>query len=157
MEIINLIILVVLGLFYIYFFAKIQNAFFQKLSQPKKNSAVLIVFISSLVAASINLVHISDITNDAIRFFLKGGKFMEAILYAVSFFAGMWIFSLLLFRFSYLFVGLLSPEKEDDELQKNNIELAIIHAVILISLTFVIAPPLVKIAAEFIPYPKLPF
>ena len=43
------------------------------------------------------------------------------------------------------------------ELLKNNIELAIIHAVILISLSFVIAPALVKIAAEFIPYPKMPF
>ena len=70
-EIINLLVLLVLGLIYIFFFAKMQHIFFQKLSQPKKNNAVLIVFVASLIAASINLTHISDLTSDAVRFFLK--------------------------------------------------------------------------------------
>lgn len=156
-EIINLLILLILGLLYLFFFAKVQHRFFQHLSQPKKNNAVLIVFVASLISASVNLVHIADLAADAVRFFLKAGNYGSSILFAVSFFAGMWIFSILLFRLSYLVVGFLTPEKEEDELLKNNIELAIIHAVILISLSFVIAPALVKIAAEFIPYPKMPF
>jgi hypothetical protein len=156
-EIIDLLILLILGLLYLFFFAKIQHRYFQHLSQPNKNNAVLIVFISSLISASINLIHISDLAADAVRFFLKAGNYGSSILFAFSFFAGMWVFSILLFRLSYLVVGFLTPEKEDDELLKNNIELAIIHAVILISLSFVISPALVKIAAEFIPYPKMPF
>ena len=54
-------------------------------------------------------------------------------------------------------IGLLTPEKEEDELVKNNIELALIHSIILISLSFIIAPALTQIASEFIPYPKMPF
>ena len=156
-QILDLLILLTIGIIYLFFFAKVQHRFFQHLSQPKKNNAVLIVFVASLISASINLVHIAELAADAIRFFLKGSNYGSAILFAVSFFAGMWIFSILLFRLSYLVVGFFTPEKENDELLKNNIELAIIHAVILISLSFVIAPALVKIAAEFIPYPKLPF
>jgi uncharacterized membrane protein YjfL (UPF0719 family) len=69
----------------------------------------------------------------------------------------MWIFSLVFFRFSFLITALLTKEKEEDELIKNNIELALIHAVILIALSYVIAPSLIQIASKFIPYPKLPF
>lgn len=156
-EIINLLVLLVLGLIYIFFFAKMQHIFFQKLSQPKKNNAVLIVFVASLIAASINLTHISDLTSDAVRFFLKTEDYIKALLFSVSYFAGMWIFSLVFFRLSFVVVGFLTPEKEEDELMKNNIELAVIHAVILIALSFVIAPALIQIASEFIPYPKMPF
>jgi hypothetical protein len=51
---------------------------------------------------------------------------------------------------------MLTAENEDDELMKNNTELAWTHAAIIIILTFVIAPALVNIAADFIPYPKIP-
>lgn len=156
-EIINLLLLLVLGLIYLFFFAKMQHIFFQKLSQPKKNNAVLIVFIASLIAASINLTHISDLTSDAVRFFLKSEDYLKALLFSVSYFAGMWIFSLVFFRLSFIIIGFLTSEKEEDELLKNNIELAVIHAIILIALSFVIAPALVNIASEFIPYPKMPF
>jgi hypothetical protein len=69
----------------------------------------------------------------------------------------MWVFSLLFFRFSFIIVGFLTPENEEDELIKNNIELAVVHAIILIALSFLIAPALIQIASEFIPYPKMPF
>ena len=156
-EIINLLVLLVLGLFYLFFFAKMQHVFFQKLSQPKKNNAVLIVFVASLISASINLTHIADLTSDAIRFFLKSEDYLTALLFSVSYFAGMWIFSLVFFRLSFIVVGLLTPENEEDELMKNNIEIAAIHAIILIALSFVISPALIQIASEFIPYPKTPY
>ena len=156
-EIINLLSLLVLGLLYLFFFAKIQHIFFKKLSQTNKNHAVLIVFVASLIAASINLIHISELTANANRFFLKSGDFVNAIVFSLSYFSGMWVFSLILFRLSFFVVGLLTPENEEDELMKNNVELALIHAIILIVLSFVIAPALIQIASEFIPYPKMPF
>lgn len=66
-------------------------------------------------------------------------------------------FSFILFHLSFLLIGFITPENENDELSKNNLEIAILHVIILISLTFIIAPALVKIAAEFIPYPEMPF
>ena len=156
-EIINLLSLMVLGIIYLFYFAKVQHRFFQKLSQPKKNTAVLLVFVASLISASINLIHIADLAADAVRFFLKNDNYLSSLIFSICFFTGMWIFSIILFRISYLIVGLLTSEKEEDELIKNNIELAMIHTVILISLSFLIAPALVKIAAGFIPYPTIPY
>ena len=60
--------------------------------------------------------------------------------------------------FKILFIiGNLTPENEVDELVKNNKEIAWLHAVIIIALTFVISPPLSKIATSLIPYPQMPF
>jgi hypothetical protein len=156
-ELFSLFVLLILGLIYLFFFAKIQHVFFQKLSQPKKNHAVLVVFVASLIAASINLIHIAELTANANRFFLKTDDYFNALVYSLAYFAGMWVFSLLFFRFSFIIVGFLTPENEEDELIKNNIELAVVHAIILIALSFVIAPALIQIASEFIPYPKMPF
>lgn len=156
-ELFNLLVLFTLGLLYLFMFAKIQHAFFLKLSQPKKNNAVLIVYVASLIAASINLVHIAELTANASRFFLKSENYVNAMMYSFAYFAGMWAFSLLFFRFSFIIISYLTPENEEDELIKNNIELAIVHAIILIALSFVMAPALIRIASEFIPYPEMPF
>lgn len=156
-EILNLILLLALGIVYLFFFAKIQHLFFQKFSQTNKNNAILIVFIASLISASINLIHIAELTTNANIFFLKINDYTSALIYSLSYFGGMWFFSIVFFRLSFLVTGLLTKEKEEDELIKNNIELALIHAIILIALSFVIAPALIQIASEFIPYPKMPF
>jgi hypothetical protein len=152
----NLLVLSVLGIGYMFAFTKLQQAFFAKFSNPSKNQAVLIVFISSLLMAGINLYHIADLTNQALTFFVNEKQLSNAFLYAIGYFAGMWVFSLIFFRLSYLAVGILTPENEDVELTKNNVELAWTHAVILVVLAFVIAPALTNIAAGFIPYPKFP-
>jgi hypothetical protein len=154
--IINLVLLMSLGIAYMFAFAKIQQRFFAKFSTPTKNMAVIILFVSSLLMAGINLIHIADLTNEASSYFLNLNQVNNAIIYAISYFVGMWVFSLLFFRVSYLIVGMLTAENEDDELMKNNTELAWTHAAIIIILTFVIAPALVNIAADFIPYPKIP-
>jgi len=154
--IMNLLVLSVLGIGYMFGFTKLQQAFFAKFSNPSKNQAVLIVFISSLLMAGINLYHIADLTNQAFTFFVNERQISNAFLYAFGYFTGMWAFSLIFFRVSYLVVGMLTPENEDVELTKNNVELAWTHAVILIVLAFVIAPALTNIAASFIPYPKFP-
>ena len=49
------------------------------------------------------------------------------------------------------------PENEKIELDKNNIELACLHTIVLLILTIVITPALIALASQFIPYPEMPF
>lgn len=154
---ISLIILLLLGITYLYAFSKVQNRFLQHLSQPRKNIAVMILFFSSLTAAAVNMIYAAGLSSDAITYFQKSSSFLNIIFFSISFFSISWVFSLALFRLSFLIVGFLTPESEDNELIKNNIELSILHAIILLSITIMLAPALVKIEAQFIPYPKIPF
>jgi hypothetical protein len=155
-NLIILISLIILGVLYVYAFAKIQHVFFSKISTPK-NDAIIIVFISTIISSSINLIHISDTASDAMLFFLSNNSFLKGLLFSIAFFAGTWLFSFLFVRFSFFILGALTPENEIDELRNNNKEIAWLHSIILISLSFVVSPALTKIASSLIPYPKLPF
>jgi hypothetical protein len=152
----NLLSVLILGIIYIYTFSKVQNIFFSKISTPK-NQATIIIYISSIAAACINLIHISDAASDAMLFFLNSNNILKGILYSSSFFVSTWIFSFVFFRLSFFLVGTLTPENEIDELIKNNKEIAWLHAIIILALAFLIAPSLSKIATSFIPYPSMPF
>jgi hypothetical protein len=123
----------------------------------EKNAAILIVFGSSLLAAGINLNHISDTSSDAMRFLISQNEWAKAIGFALLFFAGMWIFSYVLFRITFFITGFLTPESELNELRKNNIEIALVHAIIILVLSFVLAPAITRLASHFVPYPTLPF
>ncbi|MBU6205748.1 MAG: hypothetical protein KJS45_10220 [Bacteroidetes bacterium] len=155
-NLLNLLCLIILGIIYIFTFAKVQNAFFSKISHPK-NQATIIVYIASISAACVNLIHISDAASDAMLFFLDHDSLIKGIFYSLAFFTSAWVFSFLFFRASFFIVGSLTPENEVDELIKNNKEIAWLHALIIVALTFVISPALSKIATSFIPYPALPF
>jgi hypothetical protein len=152
----NLLSLIFLGIIYIFTFSKVQNVFFSKISQPK-NQATIILYIASIGAACINLIHISDAASDAMLFFLEKEAIFKGLIYSTCFFASSWIFSFVFFKASFFIVGSLTPENEIDELIKNNKEIAWLHSIIIIALTFVIAPALNKIAVSAIPFPKLPF
>lgn len=155
-HIIDLCILTILGILYLFFFAKIKRLFFLKYGEIK-NQSIMILYLGSITAAAINLFHISTATSDAVLFFLSQESFLWAIIYAFCFFAGIWIFSVLIFRLSFFVTSFLTKEDEATELLKNNVELAWLHVIILIAITFVIAPAIVQIAVSFIPYPKMPF
>lgn len=148
--------LTILSIFYLFTFARVQSNFFDKYLE-EKNAAILIVFGSSLLAAGINLNHISDTSSDAMRFLISQNEWAKAIGFAVLFFAGMWIFSYLLFRITFFITGFLTPESELNELRKNNIEIALVHAIIILVLSFVLAPAITRVASHFVPYPTLPF
>ena len=148
--------LTILSIFYLFTFARIQSNFFDKYLE-EKNAAILIVFGSSLLAAGINLNHISDTSSDAMRFLISQNEWAKAIGFALLFFAGMWIFSYVLFRITFFITGFLTPESELNELRKNNIEIALIHAIIILVLSFVLAPAITRVASHFVPYPTLPF
>ena len=148
--------LTILSIFYLFTFARVQSNFFDKYLE-EKNAAILIVFGSSLLAAGINLNHISDTSSDAMRFLISQNEWPKAIGFALLFFAGMWIFSYLLFRITFFITGFLTPESELNELRKNNIEIALVHAIIILVLSFVLAPAITRVASHFVPYPTLPF
>ena len=155
-EILDLLILALLGILYLYTYARMKQFYMAKLSSHS-NDAVRVIFLGGIAAAGVNLYHISDAASDAVMFFLKANDIIFALIYAFSFFLGIWAFSLLFFRFSFVFIAFLTRENEVEEIQKNNTEIAWLHIIILIALSFVIAPALVKIAVNFIPYPKMPF
>ena len=148
--------LTILSIFYLFTFARVQSNFFDKYLE-EKNAAILIVFGSSLLAAGINLNHISDTSSDAMRFLFSQNEWAKAIGFALLFFAGMWIFSYVLFRITFFITGFLTPESELNELRKNNIEIALVHAIIILVLSFVLAPAITRVASHFVPYPTLPF
>ena len=148
--------LTILSIFYLFTFARVQSNFFDKYLE-EKNAAILIVFGSSLLAAGINLNHISDTSSDSMRFLISQNEWAKAIGFALLFFAGMWIFSYVLFRITFFITGFLTPESELNELRKNNIEIALIHAIIILVLSFVLAPAITRVASHFVPYPTLPF
>ena len=148
--------LTILSIFYLFTFARVQSNFFDKYLE-EKNAAILIVFGSSLLAAGINLNHISDTSSDAMRFLISQKEWAKAIGFALLFFAGMWIFSYVLFRITFFITGFLTPESELNELRKNNIEIALVHAIIILVLSFVLAPAITRVASHFVPYPTLPF
>lgn len=148
--------LTILSIFYLFTFARVQSNFFDKYLE-EKNAAILIVFGSSLLAAGINLNHISDTSSDAMRFLISQNEWAKAIGFALLFFAGMWVFSYVLFRITFFITGFLTPESELNELRKNNIEIAIVHAIIILVLSFVLAPAITRVASHFVPYPTLPF
>ncbi len=148
--------LTILSIFYLFTLARVQSNFFDKYLE-EKNAAILIVFGSSLLAAGINLNHISDTSSDAMRFLISQNEWAKAIGFALLFFAGMWIFSYVLFRITFFITGFLTPESELNELRKNNIEIALVHAIIILVLSFVLAPAITRVASHFVPYPTLPF
>ena len=148
--------LTILSIFYLFTFARVQSNFFDKYLE-EKNAAILIVFGSSLLAAGINLNHISDTSSDAMRFLISQNEWAKAIGFALLFFAGMGIFSYVLFRITFFITGFLTPESELNELRKNNIEIALVHAIIILVLSFVLAPAITRVASHFVPYPTLPF
>jgi hypothetical protein len=153
---IDLVILISLGVLFLFSYGKMKSTLLSKFGKTK-NNAITILFLGSIIASAVNLVHISSAASDAVLFFLKKNDIIMAIFYALCFFVLTWLFSLILFKFSFVVVSYLTKEDETDELIKNNIEIALLHAIILITLTFVIAPALVKIAVSFIPYPDMPF
>ena len=148
--------LTILSIFYLFTFARVQSNFFDKYLE-EKNAAILIVFGSSLLAAGINLTPLSDTSSDAMRFLISQNEWAKAIGFALLFFAGMWIFSYVLFRITFFITGFLTPESELNELRKNNIEIALVHAIIILVLSFVLAPAITRVASHFVPYPTLPF
>ncbi len=155
-EIINIILLVILGIIYLVAFIKIISASLNKLI-TQRNNAIVILFVAAIACAGIVIIEISKAITDAFGFFYDNSQIAIAIGFTVLLFIGSWIFSLLLFHTSFFIVSFITKEDEKVELNKNNIELALIHGTVLVIIAFLIGPALSQFAVSLIPYPKLPF
>lgn len=155
-EIINIVLLLILGIAYLVTFTKIISGFLNKIA-TQRNNAIITLLISTIAAAGIVVIDISKVIADAFVFFYGNSKIGIAIGFTFMLFIASWIFSLLLFHGSFFLVSFITKEDEKVELNKNNIELALVHGTILIIIAFLIGPALSQFAASFIPYPKLPF
>lgn len=132
-----------------------QKWYFHKLFNYKLNNSVLTIYFGSLIMSLINLYYFSDLATQAFLFFANSSSFMEALEYSAIYFVIAFILSILLFRFSFLFVGFLTAENELAELAKDNRELAIMHAFVVIGLSIILGPSLVIIASDYIPYSEI--
>ena len=155
-EIINILLLLILGITYLVAFTKIIAGFLNKIA-AQRNNAIITLFVSAIGAAGVVIIDISKVISDAFQFFWDNSQIALALGFTLLLFIGSWIFSLLLFHGSFLLVSLITKEDEKVELNKNNIELALVHGVIIIIVAFLIGPALSQFSASFIPYPKLPF
>jgi len=155
-EIINILLLLILGIAYLVAFTKIISGFLNKIT-TQRNNAIITLFISAIAAAGIVIIDISKVISDAFSFFWDNSQIALAIGFTLLLFIGSWIFSLLLFHGSFFLVSLITKEDEKVELNKNNIELALVHGVIIIIIAFLIGPALSQFASIFIPKPELPF
>jgi hypothetical protein len=147
----NLALIILVGIGYLFSFAQVISYRLNKMVTPK-NSAMLVLFFSAIIAAGINLYNVSEAASNAFIFFMDRKDIVKGILYFLGFNLGMWLFSLLFYLVSFFIVGILTPGDEKLELKRGNMELAGMHGIIL-----VIAPALTALATQFIPYPELPF
>lgn len=96
-EIINLTVLFVFGILYLIAFSKIQEKYFLKFGYPNRPFAVTILLLGSIIAASINMVHIAELAAAANRFFIGQSEIFKMLLFSLCFYTGMWIFHLFSF------------------------------------------------------------
>lgn len=154
--VVNLVILSVLGIIYLLTYTRVKKRYLEKLIGGH-NRSTFILLISGLLSASINLYNITEAISDAVIYFVKIDHLLKAMSFAFSFIVTSWIFSMILFKYSFYIVGFITEENEKKELINDNYRLALLHGVILTSLSLIISPAIVKIAISLIPYPTLPF
>ncbi|MFM7681396.1 MAG: hypothetical protein ACKO7P_01435 [Bacteroidota bacterium] len=154
-ELVNLLVIVLLSITYLVVYSKIQLVFFNRKFGIRTN-AITILYISSILSAGIILIDISKVISDAYNFFYAQSM-AKTFQFTVLFFIGAFIFAWLLFYISFSLTSLLTKEDEKTQLIANNIELSLLHSIILVLLALIIAPSLLHYFATFIPYPERPF
>lgn len=155
-EILNLVTLFILGIAYLVLMSKFNITLTRRFIK-QKNTAGYILYASVLIASAIYLVQTADIASSANRYFMRTDLYSSALLYSCAFFILSFICSILLILSSFFVSSMLTPESEKDELANNNIELAIMHGVILISLALITHQGFSTIMTSFIPYQDMPY
>lgn len=155
-ELINIFILLVLGTIYIVSFSKVISMYLNSFASTR-NNAITALYVGCIAASGIILIDISKVMTDAFIFFYDQKIIGSAIGYTLLYFVGAWGFSIGFFFLSFYLTAFLTKENEKEALQNNNVELALVHATILIVLSFMVGPALSNWASSFIPYPELPF
>ncbi len=155
-EILNLVTLFILGIAYLVLMSKFNITLTGRFIK-EKNTAGYILYASVLIASAIYLVQTADIASSANRYFMRTSLYSSALLYSCAFFILSLICSILLILSSFFVSSMLTAESEKDELANNNIELAIMHGVILISLALITHQGFSTIMTSYIPYQDMPY
>lgn len=155
-ELMNLVTLFLLGIAYLIIVSKL-NLVLTKKYFSAKNTASYLLYAAVLVAAAIYLVMTADIVSDSNRFFMRNGQFATALLYSVGFFALSLVSTVVLTLSSFMVSSMLTLASEKEALENNDIQLAIMHSIILIALAFITFKGVGNIMTSFIPFPDVPF
>ena len=154
-ELYNLLIVIILCVVYLVAYSKVQLVFFNR-KFGIRTHAISILYLSSILSGGIILLDISKVISDAFVFFY-GQSLWKTVQYTMLFFVGAFIFAWVLFFISFSVTSLLTKENEKSEFIKNNIELALLHSIVLILISLIVAPSLLHYFTTFIPYPERPF
>ena len=155
-EILNLLTLFLLGIAYLVIMSKFNIILTGKYMQ-EKNTAGYLLYAAVLIASAIYLVQTADIASESNRFFMRKGMYSSALLYSGIFFILSFLCSMILTMSSFFVSSMLTIKSEKEELANNNIELAIMHAVILISLALITHQGFATILTSYIPFPEMPY
>ncbi len=155
-EILNLLTLFLLGIAYLVIMSKFNIILTGKYMQ-EKNTAGYLLYAAVLIASAIYLVQTADIASESNRFFMRKGMYSSALLYSGIFFVLSFLCSMILTMSSFFVSSMLTIKSEKEELASNNIELAIMHAVILISLALITHQGFSTILTSYIPFPEMPY
>lgn len=155
-EILNLLTLFLLGIAYLVIMSKFNIILTDKYMQ-KKNTAGYLLYAAVLTASAIYLVQTADIASESNRFFMRKGMYSSALMYSGIFFILSFLCSMILTMSSFFVSSMLTIKSEKEELANNNIELAIMHAVILISLALITHQGFATILSSYIPFPEMPY
>jgi hypothetical protein len=155
-EILNLLTLFLLGIAYLVIMSKFNIILTGKYMQ-EKNTAGYLLYAAVLIASAIYLVQTADIASESNRFFMRKGMYSSALLFSGIFFILSFLCSMILTMSSFFVSSMLTIKSEKEELANNNIELAIMHAVILISLALITHQGFATILTSYIPFPEMPY
>jgi uncharacterized membrane protein len=155
-EILNILLLLVLGIFYMVIIAKIIGNYLSTFGSVK-NNAITVLYIAALAASGIILIDISKVITDAFIFFYEQKSVFKAIAFTLGYFLGAGVFYIGFFFLSFIITSRLTKENEKEAIKNNNVELALVHGALLIVISLLVGPALTSWAASFIPCPDLPF
>jgi hypothetical protein len=154
-ELLNLLILTAVSLFYLTATIKVMLSFFYSISKPLTNASALLL-TGVVFGFGLSLYHFSEIGSNALYFYANKNQTFTGIFFWVVFAALAFAFSFAAFHLSYRIIGFVTQENEKAELSKNNFYLAGLHAVVFILVCMIVAKPLTDLANTFVSYPRFP-
>ena len=154
-EILNVIVAVLVTVFYLVGAMKIVMPLFKAISNPLSN-ATGVLFYGTILGFGITLNNFSDVATGALHFFSSTNNTMKGILYWLLFATIAFVFSYIVFRLSFAMVGSATSENEKAELAKNNYTIAGLHVVVFNITCLVVSQALVDYANTLINYPQFP-
>ena len=155
MESLNVIIAAIVTILYFVLAIKILSAFLKGFTNPL-NQASGALLVSALIGFGINLQDFSEIAVSSFFFYEKEGKLLIAVGFWLLFALIAFVFSYILFRFSFLVINWATPENEKAEIGKNNLVLAFTHGIVYVLLCLVLSTPLSILANTLVSYSEFP-